>query len=245
MLVTGASSGIGRAIALACAAAGADLALTYRTRREQAAEVAEKIRAMGRRAELLGADVSRAEDIDALARGLRDAYGRVDVWINNAGEDILTGEARTLTPVEQLDRLLAADLRGTILASWAAVELMRAQGIGGTIINVSWDHVTVGRAGPLAQVFAAAKGGIYSFSRSLARTVAPDIRVNVLGPGWIETAYAVGLDDATKRRLVETTPLGRWGTPEEVAHAAVYLASDDAAYVTGQMLMVNGGAVMM
>src|SRR5438874_1752507 len=87
-------------------------------------------------------------------------------------------------------------------------------------------------------------GGVYSFSRALAHSVAPRIRVNVLGPGWIETAYGSGLDPAVKQRIAAKIPLGRWGTPEDIAHAAVYLASDAAAYVTGQMLMINGGGVV-
>jgi 3-oxoacyl-[acyl-carrier protein] reductase len=141
--------------------------------------------------------------------------------------------------------LLAVDLRGTILASWAAVELMRGQASGGVILNMSWDHVlTGGMKGEYAQMFCAAKGGVYSFSRALAHAVAPHIRVNVLGPGWVETAYGAALDPAIKERITASIPLGRWGTPADVAHAAVYLASDAAAYVTGQMLSINGGAVV-
>src|SRR5207249_10598824 len=133
------------------------------------------------------------------------------------------------------DRVIAVALRGTVLASWKAVELMRAQPAGGVILNMSWDHVVAGgMKGEYAQVFCAAKGGVYSFSRALAHSVAPRIRVNVLGPGWIETAYGSGLDPAVKQRIAVKIPLGRWGTPEDIAHAAVYLASDAAAYVTGQ-----------
>ena len=98
--------------------------------------------------------------------------------------------------------------------------------------------------GEYAQLFSAAKGGVYSFSRALARAAAPQIRVNVIGPGWIETAYGNELDPAVKQRIAAKIPLGRWGTPEEIAHAAVYLASDAAGYVTGQMLMINGGSVV-
>jgi len=130
-------------------------------------------------------------------------------------------------------------------ASWKAVALMRGQPAGGVILNVSWDHVLAGGTkGGYAEVFCAAKGGVYSFSRALARSVAPHIRVNVLGPGWIETAYGESLDPTVKERITRSIPLSRWGTPQDVAHAAVYLASDAAAYVTGQMLMINGGAVV-
>src|SRR2546422_3953209 len=125
VLVTGASSGIGRAIALACAEAGADLALTFRENRTGADEAAGSVRAAGRRVEVVRADVSRQDDLDALAAGVRRAFGRVDVWINNAGADILTGEGARLSWTEKLDRLLAVDLRGTVLASWTAVALMR------------------------------------------------------------------------------------------------------------------------
>src|SRR5213594_2287688 len=245
VLVTGASSGIGRAIALACAEAGADLALTFRENRTGADEAAGGVRAAGRRVEVVRADVSRQEDLDALAAGARRAFGRIDVWINNAGADILTGEGARLSWTEKLDRLLAVDLRGTVLASWTAVALMREQPAGGVILNMSWDHVLTGAMrGEYSQVFCAVKGGVYSFSRALAQAAAPHIRVNVLGPGWIETAYGSALTESVKQRITKSIPLGRWGTPEDIAHAAVYLASDAARYVTGQMLAVNGGSVV-
>ena len=245
VLVTGASSGIGRAIALACAEAGADLALTFRENRAGADDAAGSVRAAGRRVEVVRADVSRQEDLDALAAGVRGAFGRVDVWINNAGADILTGEGARLSWTEKLDRLLAVDLRGTVLASWTALALMRQQPAGGVILNMSWDHVLTGAMrGDYSQVFCAVKGGVYSFSRALAQAAAPHVRVNVLGPGWVETAYGRELDDDVKRRITESIPLKRWATPQDVAHAAVYLASDAAGYVTGQMLLINGGAIM-
>src|SRR5256886_3325586 len=245
VLSTGASSGIGGAMALACAEAGADLALTYRANRRGADDTAEGVRRHGRRVELLSVDVADERALETLAAQVREAFGRVDVWVNNAGADILTGEAARLTWIDKLDRLLAVDLRGTVLASWKAVALMRGQPAGGVILNVSWDHVLAGGAqGGYAEVFCAAKGGVYSFSRALARSVAPHIRVNVLGPGWIETAYGESLDSTVKERITRSIPLSRWGTPQDVAHAAVYLASDAASYVTGQMLMINGGAVV-
>jgi 3-oxoacyl-[acyl-carrier protein] reductase len=245
VLITGASSGIGRAIALACAEAGADLALTYRANRRGADDTAERVRGHGRRVELYSVDVADEPALETLATRARDAFGRVDVWVNNAGADILTGEAARLTWIEKLDRLLTVDLRGTVVASWKAVALMRGQPAGGVILNVSWDHVLGGGAkGGYAEVFCAAKGGVYSFSRALARSVAPHIRVNVLGPGWIETAYGESLDPTVKERITRSIPLGRWGSAQDVAYAAVYLASDAASYVTGQMLMINGGGVV-
>src|SRR5437588_1054069 len=198
-LVTGASSGIGRAIALAYAAAGADVVLTYRGNRRGAEETAEQARAAGRRAEPLQADIAEGRDVDALADAVRRAFGRVDVWVNNAGADILTGEAARLSWAEKLDRLLAVDLRGTVLASWKAVELMRAQPPGGVILNMSWDHVLAGgMKGEYAQVFCAGKGGVYSFSRALAHAAAPHLRVHVLGPGMIASASVRGAEYGIK-----------------------------------------------
>jgi 3-oxoacyl-[acyl-carrier protein] reductase len=243
VLVTGASSGIGRAIALGCARAGADVALTYRDNQAGAEETAAAIRELGRRAEVLRVDISVGADVTGLAVELRRRFARVDAWINNAGADILTGRGGQLSRLEKLDLLLAVDLRGTVLASWAAVELMRAQG-GGTIINMSWDHVSLGMAGENPILYSAAKGGIMSFSKSLAREVGPEIRVNILAPGFIETAFGKDADERFRARVVAKTPLGRWGVPEDVAGAAVFLASDASAYMTGQMIMVNGGVVM-
>ena len=124
----------------------------------------------------------------------------MDVWINNAGADILTGEAGRLSRLQKLDLVLAVDLRGTVLASWAAVDLMREQGGGGTIINMAWDHVTQGMEGENPAVYSAAKGGVASFSRSLARDVAPAIRVNILAPGFIETAFGEEADPKFRQK---------------------------------------------
>jgi 3-oxoacyl-[acyl-carrier protein] reductase len=243
VLVTGASSGIGRAIALRCARAGADLAITYRKNQSGAEETARGIRALGRRVEVVRTDISRGEDIDALVHRLRDGFERLDVWINNAGADILTGEGAKLPRLQKLDLVLSVDLRGTILASWAAVAMMQERG-GGTIINMAWDHITQGMEGQNPAVYSAAKGGVASFSRSLARDVAPDIRVNILAPGFIETAFGEEADSKFRQKVIEMTPLRRWGKPEDVAGAALFLASDDSAFLTGQTIMVNGGVVM-
>ncbi|HUR93839.1 MAG TPA: SDR family oxidoreductase [Gemmatimonadales bacterium] len=242
VLVTGASSGIGAAIAVGCAREGADIAVTYRGNAEGAEESARRIRALGRRAEVLRLDISREEQIAALARDLGSRFGGVDVWINNAGADILTGAGGRLSRIEKLDQVLAVDLRGTILASWAAVDMMGER--GGVILNMSWDHITLGMGGENPILYSAAKGGIASFSKSLARAVAPSIRVNILAPGFIETAFGEQADDAWHRGVAERTPLGRWGVPDDLVGAAIYLVSDESRFVTGQMIMVNGGVVM-
>ena len=244
VLVTGGSSGIGRAIAIAAAHAGGDIALTYRANERGARDVAREIESIGRRARILRLDLSEQASVTALGSAVRGALGGVDTWVNNAGADVLTGPGASLSLTEKLDLLLRVDLRGTMLASWQAAELMSAQHGGGVIINMSWDHVLTGMAGMEAQLFSAVKGGVLAFSKSLARTVAPRVRVNVLAPGWIETAYGAEADDSIRRQVVASTPLERWGTPEDVAAAAVYLASPNASFVTGQTIFVGGGVVM-
>jgi len=138
--------------------------------------------------------------------------------------------------------VLAVDLRGTIVASWAAAELMRER--GGAIVNMSWDHVDLGMAGENPVLYAAAKGGIRSFSKSLARQVAPRVRVNILAPGFIETAFGEQADERWRRDVEARTPLGRWGAPEDLVGAAIFLASEESRFLTGQTIMVNGGVVM-
>src|SRR5262249_24780061 len=140
VLVTGGSSGIGRAIAIACARAGADVAITYRDNADGARETSALIQQVGGRVEASRLDVGVESELADLASDLRRRHGRIDVWINNAGADILTGAGRRLSPLEKLDLLLRVDVRGTVLASWAATDLMRRQPGGGAIINMSWDH---------------------------------------------------------------------------------------------------------
>ena len=244
VLVTGASSGIGRAIAIASARAGADVAMTFRENERGARDVEREIHAAGARAAVIRFDLTDDSSMRALGPAARDALGRLDVWVNNAGADILTGSAASMTRVEKLDRLLAADLRGTMLASWQAAELFTAQEQGGVIINMSWDHVLTGMRGLNPQMFAAVKGGVLAFSKSLARSVAPRVRVNIVAPGWIDTAFGASADEAWRVEVADATPLARWGTPEDVAGAVVFLASPAASFLTGQTILVGGGVVM-
>jgi 3-oxoacyl-[acyl-carrier protein] reductase len=248
VLVTGASSGIGRAIGVAAAASGADVALTFAHDEAGCRETAATIRRSGRRVTVAQLDLADGAQLEHGLHQLSDAVdrdlGKIDVWINNAGADILTGSSADLPAAAKLDLLLAVDLRGTIVASWHAARTLEAQPRGGLIINMSWDHVLTGMGGRNPQMFAAVKGGVLAFSKSLARSVAPKVRVNVLAPGWIATAFATELDETHRQSVAATTPLGRWGTPDDVAAAAVYLASPAAAFLTGQTIFVNGGVVM-
>jgi 3-oxoacyl-[acyl-carrier protein] reductase len=242
--VTGASSGIGRAIAETFAAQGATVLLTHRASPDRAREVAEAIAARGGRALVAQADLGTREACERLVAQARDDLGRLDVWVNNAGVDVLTGGAAAWDWERKLDALLAVDLKGTIACSYAVGEVMRQQEHGGTIVNMSWDHVMTGMAGDDPQLFAAVKGGVLAFSKSLARRLAPEVRVNVLCPGWIETRFAEESDLGFRESVARDTPLKRWGHPQDVANTALYLASPEAAFLTGQAINVNGGVVM-
>jgi 3-oxoacyl-[acyl-carrier protein] reductase len=242
--VTGASSGIGRAIAEGYAAEGAVVLLTHRASPERAREVADAIAARGGRARVRQADLATRDACERLVDEAREDLGHLDVWVNNAGADVLTGETAAWEWERKLDALLAVDLKGTIACSYAAGAVMRRQEGGGTIVNMSWDHVATGMAGENPQLFAAVKGGVLAFSKSLARALAPEVRVNVLCPGWIETRFAQEADRDFHRSVARGTPLGRWGRPPDVANAALYLASPEAAFLTGQAINVNGGVVM-
>lgn len=242
-VITGGSSGIGRAIALAFAEAGADVAVSCRASVERAQIVAEQARALGVRAAVLQTDLSRTSACEQLVRDAYAFLGRIDIWVNNAGADVLTTEAAGWSWERKLDLLLAVDLKGSMACCYAVADKMRAQESGGGIINMSWDHVTHGMAGENPELFSAVKGGVLSYSKSLARSLAPRIRVNVLAPGWIETSFGENVDREFYAQIQRDTPLGRWGRPEDVAAAAVYLAAPESAFVTGQVLNVNGGVV--
>ncbi len=241
-VVTGASGGIGRACALALAREGAHVGVHYGHSREAAERVAGEIVALGRRAALLQADVSLEADVARLVADALRELGRLDVWMNIAGADILTGDARGRSDREKLERVIAVDLCGSVLCSWAVADVMIRQG-SGVIVNMSWDHDAAGTEGTVAEVFSATKGGVEAFSKNLARRVAPGVRVNVVAPGWIETAYGRSASPELHRKVASGIPLRRWGTPEDVAGAALFLASDEAAYVTGQTIRIDGGKV--
>jgi 3-oxoacyl-[acyl-carrier protein] reductase len=218
--------------------------VTYRRSEAPARAVAGGIEERGGRALVARADIGTRAGCEAIVAEARARLGGLDVWVNNAGADVLTGEEAEWDWERKLDLLLAVDLKGTIACSYAVADVMREQPGGGVILNMSWDHVTTGMKGENPELFSAIKGGVLSYSKSLARALAPSIRVNVLCPGWIETAFGEGADDAFRREVAESTPLKRWGTPADVAAAAVYLASPAAAFITGQAVNVNGGTVM-
>ncbi len=238
-VVTGASSGIGRAIAVAFAAAGARVGIGFNRSADRAGALADELG--GGAHPLLQADLSTADGCTTIVADAFAAFESVDVWVNNAGADVLTGEARNWPAERKLEALLDIDLKGTIRCSRLVAARMAP---GGCIVNIGWDHATIdGMEGENPELFAAVKAGVLGFSKSFARSVAPDIRVNVLCPGWIETAYGEGVDRGFYDRVAAGTPLRRWGNPQDIAGAAVWLASPAAAFVTGQAININGGTV--
>lgn len=242
-VITGASTGIGRAIARLFAAQGARVGINYNRSRAEAVNLAAEIERDGGSAFAVQADVSSPDDVDRLvAETLERLGGRIDVWANIAGADILTGEGAQLEDRAKLTRLIDVDLRGTIYCCWRVAPIMQQQHGGGVILNMSWDLVLQGMEGRNPEMFAAVKAGVMGFSKCLARSFAPQVRVNDLAPGWIETAFAQEeMRQDFYQSVIAKTPLERFGSPEDVAWAALYLASDEAAFITGQTLKVNGG----
>lgn len=238
-VVTGAGTGIGRAIAVAFAAAGAQVGIHYWRSSDAAQALATELSGSDHR--VLQADLSTLEGCEGFVNDAFAALEHVDVWVNNAGADILTGNPRSWPSERKLKVLIELDLKATIRCSRLVAARMRP---GGCILNMGWDLATNdGMAGDDAELFAAVKAGVLGFSKSFARSVAPDVRVNVLCPGWIETAYGEGVDRDLYDRVAARTPLKRWGRPEDVAGAAVWLASPGADFVTGQAININGGAI--
>jgi 2-amino-4-hydroxy-6-hydroxymethyldihydropteridine diphosphokinase len=241
-VVTGSSSGIGRAIALEFAAAGAAVLVHARRSRQAAETVRGEVLAHGVPAEMLLADLTEPGACETLAKSAWDVWGGIDVWVNNAGADTLTGEAARWPFERKLEALLAVDVKAALLLSRRIGERMKKAGAG-VILNMGWDQADTGMEGDSGQLFAAAKGAVMAFTKSLALTLAPQVRVNCLAPGWIRTAWGESASAGWQERVLSETPLARWGTPEDVAAAARWLASPAARYITGQVIRINGGAV--
>ena len=241
-VVTGASSGIGRAIALELARGGADVLIHCRASQNEAEKVRDECRRLGRRSEVIACDFSQAGTLPLFVEQVWSQWGRADIWINNAGADLLTGADARLDYATKLQRLFEVDVRSTLLLGREAGSRMRDAGQG-VILNIGWDQAERGMEGDSGELFSAAKSAIMGFTRSLSLSLAPQVRVNCIAPGWIRTAWGAGASDAWQERVLRETPLARWGTPEDIAWLARFLASDQAAYITGQIINANGGAV--
>jgi 3-oxoacyl-[acyl-carrier protein] reductase len=240
-LVTGSTSGIGQAIALELASAGADV-IVHGRHLAAAEEVVGEIERIGVRGRFFLADFGNSEECSRLVRSAWAEWNGLDIWVNNAGADTLTGEAMSWSFERKLGELLATDLTATMLLSREVGPLMKERG-GGAIVNMGWDQAETGMEGDSGQLFAATKAAVMAFTKSLALSLAPQVRVNCLAPGWIRTAWGETASERWQERVQRETPLGRWGTPQDVAAAARWLVSPAASFITGQVLRVNGGAV--
>ena len=240
-VVTGASRGIGRSVALRLAEAGARVVVGYARQREAALEVARACEEFGVEAVVAGGDVADVSQASAVVGAALERFGRLDVLVANAG--IWEGAAVEEMSEELWDRVIDANLKGTWTVCRAAVPRMKKQG-SGSIVMISSTAGQRGEAGYSS--YAASKGGQISFTKSLAVELAPDIRVNAVAPGWVDTdlsepAYA---DAENKRRIAEAIPLRRIASADDVALSVLFLASDWARHITGEILNVNGGAVL-
>ena len=229
-------------MALELAGAGADVIVHGHRSREAAEEVADLVRRHGGRSEILMADLADREAGDRLVERAWKAWGGLDAWLHIAGADTLTGPAARLSFDAKLDLLWQVDVVATLRLCRSVGRLMKDAG-GGCIVTMGWDQAETGMEGDSGELFAATKGAVQAFTRSLALSLAPTVRVNALAPGWIKTAWGESAPAAWQERALRETPLARWGTPDDVARAARFLVGPDAAFLTGQVLRVNGGAI--
>ncbi len=241
VVVTGAGRGIGRALALGFAEQGARILVHYAHAQREAEEVVHLIQEQGGSAILLQADLGEADAIKQFVSQAYKELGEIDVWINNAGASANSRETAGMSEVEIFERLMRVDILGTWLCSREVAPYMSADGC---ILTTGWDAALSGAKGLPGQLYAMSKGAIISLTRCLALEYAPSLRVNCIAPGHIENEWSQTLSDISQQRMKQAIPLQRLGKAEDIVGMALFLASPAAAFITGQVILVNGGEVM-
>ncbi|QDT09587.1 SDR family NAD(P)-dependent oxidoreductase [Planctomycetes bacterium K23_9] len=243
-VVTGASSGIGQATAIALAKAGAQRVLIHFHRNEDGAnETAERVREAGSQAVVHSGDLSDAAQRDALIEFAWKDLSLIHTWVNNAGLDVLTGEIADADFDTKLQRLMAVDVMGTIALSRKVAIRIGSQRLAKppSMTFIGWDQAPEGMEGDAGQMFGPVKAAVMAFAKSLAQEVAPLIRINTVAPGWIQTKWGESTGEYWDARAKEQALMNRWGSVEDVARAILYLADPANTFATGQTLNVNGG----
>jgi 3-oxoacyl-[acyl-carrier protein] reductase len=240
-VVTGSSRGIGRAIAERYAMEGAAVAVTYVREDAAARGVVDDITSAGGQAFALALDVSRRVDVEAAVAAVLDRFGRLDVLVNNAGVHVAKDVMETTE--EDWDATIDVNLKGAYLCSKAVVPAMRAQGRG-SIVNISSNSGLYHPSALRFTEYVVSKAGMNGLTKAMALALGPEIRVNAICPGWIRTDMLEEIDPAVHESILAETALRRWGTPDDVARSAVFLASNEADFITGELLIVAGGRGM-
>ena len=243
-LVTGSSTGIGKAIAIELARQGASVILHGRSKsNDLQATIAELVDQQADAA-FVCSDFSLTENVERFAREVWDVHQELHIVVNNAGADVLTGTQSQTTAIQKLDYLYAVDCRATFQLSrtlGAKMKSMHEEPGQCSITNIGWDQAFQGMAGESGEYFSAIKGSIMSMTLSLAQSLAPQVRVNCVAPGWIQTQWGKQTSDYWSKRAISESLMQRWGNPQDVANAVLFLASDRASFISGQILNVNGG----
>jgi 3-oxoacyl-[acyl-carrier protein] reductase len=229
-------------VAVSLAAAGADVIVHGRSSVRAAENLASDLRTRGVRSQVMMADLADRAAGDRLVEQAWSVWNGLDAWLQIAGADTLTGANAKLPFDAKLDLLWSVDVAATIRLCRDVGRRMKDQGHG-AIVTMGWDQAETGMEGDSGELFAATKGAVTAFTRSLALSLAPQVRVNGLAPGWIKTEWGQTASSDWQERVLRETPLARWGTPEDVARVACFLVSPASEFMTGQMVRINGGAV--